>query len=139
MTSDSCIFPNTEKHKNDYLICSLSQAVIFSQGVCWTACISYPPKFMYILAPPYLFSSCLLRATKWLSPELLSSVKTLRWRGGKEPPWQCRRHRDTGLIPGLGRSPRRGNGNLHPYSWKIPWTEEPGGLQSMGLQRVRHD
>ena len=29
----------------------------------------------------------------------------------------------------------------HPHSsilaWKIPWTEEPGGLQSMGLQRVR--
>ena len=24
-------------------------------------------------------------------------------------------------------------------TWKIPWTEEPGGLQSMGLQRVRHD
>ena len=24
-------------------------------------------------------------------------------------------------------------------AWKIPWTEEPGGLQSMGLQRVRHD
>ena len=23
-------------------------------------------------------------------------------------------------------------------SWKIPWTEEPGGLQSMGLQKVRH-
>ena len=23
-------------------------------------------------------------------------------------------------------------------TWKIPWTEEPGGLQSMGLQRVRH-
>ena len=23
--------------------------------------------------------------------------------------------------------------------WKMPWTEEPGGLQSMGLQRVRHD
>ena len=22
--------------------------------------------------------------------------------------------------------------------WKIPWTEEPGGLQSMGLQRVGH-
>ena len=25
------------------------------------------------------------------------------------------------------------------FAWKIPWTEEPGGLQSMGLQRVRHD
>ena len=24
-------------------------------------------------------------------------------------------------------------------AWKIPGTEEPGGLQSMGLQRVRHD
>ena len=23
--------------------------------------------------------------------------------------------------------------------WKIPWTEEPGGLQPMGSQRVRHD
>ena len=25
------------------------------------------------------------------------------------------------------------------FAWKIPWTEEPGGLQSMGLLRVRHD
>ena len=24
-------------------------------------------------------------------------------------------------------------------AWRIPWTEEPGGLQSMGQQRVRHD
>ena len=24
-------------------------------------------------------------------------------------------------------------------AWEIPWTEEPGGLQSMGLQRVGHD
>ena len=24
-------------------------------------------------------------------------------------------------------------------AWKIPWAEEPGGLQSMGLQRVGHD
>ena len=24
-------------------------------------------------------------------------------------------------------------------AWEIPWTEEPDGLQSMGLQRVRHD
>ena len=29
----------------------------------------------------------------------------------------------------------------HPsiLAWRIPWTEEPGGLQSMGLKRVRHD
>ena len=24
-------------------------------------------------------------------------------------------------------------------AWKIPWMEEPGGLKSMGLHRVRHD
>ena len=24
-------------------------------------------------------------------------------------------------------------------AWRSPWTEEPGGLQSLGLQRVRHD
>ena len=24
-------------------------------------------------------------------------------------------------------------------AWRIPWTEDPGGLQSMGLQRVRYD
>ena len=24
-------------------------------------------------------------------------------------------------------------------AWEIPWTDEPGGLQSMGLQRVQHD
>ena len=23
-------------------------------------------------------------------------------------------------------------------AWRIPWTEDPGGLQSMGLQRIRH-
>ena len=43
---------------------------------------------------------------------------------------------DMSLIPGLGRSPGRGNGNPLQYSrWEIPWTEEPGGLQSMGSQR----
>ena len=40
---------------------------------------------------------------------------------------------DVGLTPGLGRSPGGGHDNPLQYSaWKIPWTEEPGGLQSMG-------
>ena len=49
--------------------------------------------------------------------------------------------RDVGLIPGSRKSPREGNGNPLEYilAWKIPWTEEPGGLQSMGLQRVKPD
>ena len=38
---------------------------------------------------------------------------------------------DPGLIPGLGRSPEEGNGNSSILAWEIPWTEEPGGLQSI--------
>ena len=48
--------------------------------------------------------------------------------------------RDTGLIHGSGRSPGGGHGNpLQYYCLENPWTEEPGGLQFMGLQRVRHN
>ena len=45
---------------------------------------------------------------------------------------------DPGLVPGLGKSPGERNGSLHSsvLAWRIPWTEEPGGLWSMGLQRV---
>ena len=47
---------------------------------------------------------------------------------------------DPGSIPGLGRSPGEGNGNPLQYSClENPMAEEPGRLQSMGLQRVRHD
>ena len=47
---------------------------------------------------------------------------------------------DPGLIFGSGRSPGEGNGNrFQTLAWKIPWTKEPGRLQSMGSQRVRHD
>ena len=48
---------------------------------------------------------------------------------------------DTGSIPGSERSPGGGNGNPLQYilAWKIPWTQEPGWLQSIGSQRVRHD
>ena len=48
--------------------------------------------------------------------------------------------RDMSSIPGLGRSPGGGNGALFQYCClENAWTEEPGGLQSMGLQRVGHD
>ena len=47
---------------------------------------------------------------------------------------------DEGSIPELGRYPGEGNGNHSSIlTWEIPWTEKPGGLQTMGLQRVRHD
>ena len=47
---------------------------------------------------------------------------------------------DPSLTPGSRRSPGGSNGNPLQYScWKIPWTKEPRRLQSMGLQRVKHD
>ena len=57
----------------------------------------------------------------------------------KNPPVNAR---DEGLIPGSGRSPGGEEGMATHSSilaWRIAWTEEPGGLQSMGSQRVRHD
>ena len=45
-------------------------------------------------------------------------------------------------VPSLGwEDPLEEEMATHPsiLDWKIPWTEEPGGLQSTGLQRVRHD
>ena len=58
---------------------------------------------------------------------------------GKEPACQC--GRDSGLIPGLGRSPGEGDGKTLLTAWRIPWAEEPGRepLQCVELQRVRHD
>ena len=45
---------------------------------------------------------------------------------------------DLGLIPGLGRSPGKGNGHLHQHSC-LGNPMDRGPWQSMGLQRVRHD
>ena len=48
--------------------------------------------------------------------------------------------RGTSSSPGSGRSPGGGYSNPLRYSClENPWTEEPGGLQSMGLKRVWHD
>ena len=47
---------------------------------------------------------------------------------------------DTGSILGSG-SPLEKEMATHSsiLVWKISWTEEPGGLQSIGLQRVKHE
>ena len=51
-------------------------------------------------------------------------------------------HNAGDLIRSMGQEypPKEGNGNPLQYSClENPWTEEPGRLQSMGLQRVGHD
>ena len=42
--------------------------------------------------------------------------------------------------PWVGRAPGGGMATSSSIlAWKIPWTEEPGGIQSLGSQRVRQD
>ena len=48
--------------------------------------------------------------------------------------------RDVGSISGSERSPGVGSGNPLQYFYlRSPWTEEPGGVQSIGSQRVGQD
>ena len=55
----------------------------------------------------------------------------------KNPPAKAGDAGDAGLTPGSGRSPGGGHGNpSSTLAWETPWTEEPGGLQSTGLQRL---
>ena len=57
----------------------------------------------------------------------------------KEFACQCKKH---GLLTWVGQEdPLEEEMATHSsiLAWKMPWTEEPGGLQSMGTQTVRHD
>ena len=57
---------------------------------------------------------------------------------GKNPPANAGDIRDVGSISGSGKSPGEGT-HLRILAWRIPWAEEPGGLQSLRSKRVRHD
>ena len=58
----------------------------------------------------------------------------------KNPPANTGDMRDAGLISGWGRPLEEGMATHSSIlAWKIPWTEEPGGLQTIGSQRVRHN
>ena len=78
----------------------------------------------------------------WTPMEFPSPIPPLGFPGatsGEEPLCQCRRLGDDGS---LGREdPLEEDMATHSIilAWSIPWTEEPGGLQSIGSHRVRHD
>ena len=57
----------------------------------------------------------------------------------KNPPANAGDIIDMGLIPVSGRFPWRSMAaHTSILAWRIPWTEEPGGLQSIGSPRVGH-
>ena len=63
-----------------------------------------------------------------------------RWLSGKESPANTGDARDVGSIPGsedLLEEEMAAHSSI--LAWRIPWTGEPGGLQSMGSLRVGHD
>ena len=63
--------------------------------------------------------------------------------GGKEPACQWKRQKRCGLDPWVRTLGRFPGGVTATHSnilaWKIPWAEEPYGLQPIGSQRVRHN
>ena len=69
-----------------------------------------------------------------------SIVISLQYLVVKNLPTNAGDIRDVGSITGSGISPGGGHGNPLQYSClRIPWTEEPGGLQSMGSHRIEHE
>ena len=58
----------------------------------------------------------------------------------KEPACQWRRHKRHGFNPWVGNNPLEEAVAAHfcVLAWRIPWTEEPGRLQSIESQRVGH-
>ena len=76
-------------------------------------------------------------------PSFLNFRPILGFPGGSEVKAFACNVGDLGSIPRLGRFPWRRKWQPTTHSsvlaWRIPWTEEPGGLQSTGSQRVGHD
>ena len=98
----------------------------------------------------------------WVIPEkcnfceLMYSWGIPRWHSGRVSTCQCRRCKRCGFDPWVGKiswkrawqpapvgqeDPLEKEMETHSIilTWRIPWTEEPGRLQSMGFQRVRHN
>ena len=63
------------------------------------------------------------------------------WLRSKESSCNAGATGDAGSMLGSGRFHREGHRNplQNILAWRIPWTEEPGGLQSIGSQRVGHN
>ena len=87
-----------------------------------------------------------VRIPGWVGQVFLGKVHPqaqLGFPGGassKEPDCQCKRH-ETRVQPLGWEDPLKEGMAAHSsiLAWRIPWTEEPGGLQSVGSQRVRHN
>ena len=80
---------------------------------------------------------------KYQGVQLLDPMVCLglpQWLSDKEPACSEGTTGDAGSIPGLERSLEEGIATHSSIlAWRIPWTEEPGRVQSIGSQRVRYE
>ena len=91
----------------------------------------------FLPKPPILASCLFLEQTNFQPQAFGGSFQFPCGSAGKE--FACNAG-DLGLIPGLGDPLEKEMASCSSIlAWGIPWTEEPGGLQSVGLQTVRHD
>ena len=68
----------------------------------------------------------------WGAPPI--SQGSLDFPGGSDGKEFACNAGDPASVPGSGRSPGEGKGTPSVLAWRIPWTEKPGGLQSVGSQ-----
>ena len=61
------------------------------------------------------------------------------WLSDKESTCQCRRCMWVRSLDQEEPLEKKMATHFSVLAWQIPWTEEPSGLQSMGLQEIRHD
>ena len=93
---------------------------------------------------PPIFVNSLLQLFTWNNQvhSFLYCLSLLSWWGfpggtsSKESAPQCRRHKRPGFNPWVGKIPLVEGMATHSsiLAWRILWTEEPGSLQSTGLQ-----
>ena len=107
--------------------------IIFEEAWC----------FHFTLGPENYGVHCGCRVSLWtsdgrLGPSngLLFAPAHLGFPGGasdKEPTYQCRRLKRRRFHPWVGKIPwRTAWYHSSVLAWRIPWTEEPGGLRSLG-------
>ena len=139
-------FKRTLRGQSSYSLFTMSNTINFgehNQGIKRLT----KPVFCFLSSTSHILWSC-AKIMSSLTGDILLFKCCKFWWGHMQsglPWWLSSKEstcnaRDEGSIPWSGRS--AGEGHVTHSSilaWRILWTEEPGGLQSIGLQSVRQD
>ena len=83
--------------------------------------IGYAPRFLWMV-----YKRLLRKSVTSLVAQMVKRLSTMRETQVRALGWEEPLEKEMAI-------------HSSSIAWKIPWTEEPGRLQSMGSQRVRHD